>query len=298
MTLMGMQDYLNANLNKNLNDSWTLTSTLYDKDILLDTIMLQAGQLGINTTNPEQYYRMCGMWWNKWKYTFQTWWDVAETEYHWEWNTEWWEDGSTTDSATGSKGQTTSKTEIVDDDTTYNKRGNDKEVIDQDTNMTESGDEILTIDGSTSGTLRAPGESGSNSSTTENQVSAYDSSTYSPSSKSITNTSRSEDTTGKNDSENTTEFGKVVDGTNDQTTTRNWGESGSGTDDKTTTTSGTFDEDTTTEEEGTHEIYKRGNIGVMSTQALERETFETKFHYNPYELISAVFIKEMTCAVW
>lgn len=300
MTLMGMQDYLYETQRKNLNDAWSLESNVltFDKDVLLDTIMLDAGQLGINTTNPDQYYLQCAMWWRKWKGTFQKWWEVAETEYHWEWNTEWWEDGNTSESGSGTKDGTSHTEEVTDDDTTYNKKGNDKEVIDQDTNMTESGSDVETLDASNSGTLRAPGVTGSNSTTTTNEVSAFDSNTYQPHDTSTTTVSKSEDTTGKNDAETTTEYGKIVDGTNDQTTTRNWGENGGGTDDKTVTTDGTTGEETTMEKEGSHDIYKRGNIGVMSTQALERETFETKFHYNPYNLMSAVFVKEMTCAVW
>lgn len=236
MTLMGMQDYLNQNLEKNINDTWTLESNVltFDKDTLLDTIMLDAGQLGINTTNPEQFYRQCAMFWNKWKYTFQKWWEVAEKEYQPLWNTEWWEDGNNAATAVGSRESNSSSSESMSDNA--------------------------------KGTLRAPGTSGSNGTTVENSVSAFDSNTYQPHDKSVSTTTRSEDTTSK--------------------------------DDRTTQAAGTSNEDTTQSQSATHDIYKRGNIGVMSTQSLKEETFNTEFHYNPYNLMSAVFIKEMTCAVW
>ena len=264
MTLMGMQDYLNQTQEKNLNDTWELESNVltFDKDILLDTIMLDAGQLGINTTNPDQYYRQCGMWWKKWKYTFQKWWEVAETEYHWEWNTEWWEDGNNSETGSGTKDGTSSETQVIDDDTTYGKSGDS-------TNQASGTDSTEHEASRTIGVT--------------NTVSAFDSSSYQPDSKSDT-----DDDLTKDDTDTT--YGRK-----DET---EWSESGTGTDDKTITTNGTIGEETTSSKDASHDIYKRGNIGVMSTQQLERETMETKFHYNPYELMSAVFIKEMTCAVW
>lgn len=233
---MGMQDYLNQMLEKDLNDSWELESNVltFDKDVLLDTIMLDGGQLGINTTNPEQYYRQCSMWWNKWKPTFQKWWEVAEDEYTPLWNTEWWEDGNNTASRVGSRDTASSSHEKLND--------------------------------SAKGTLRAPGTSGSNSSTTENKVSAFDSNTYQPHDTSTTTTTRSEDTTS--------------------------------TDNRSVDSAGAMSEDTTQNEDNTHAIYKRGNIGVMSTQDLSQQEFLYRLRYNPYNLMAAIFIKEMTCAVW
>lgn len=266
MTLMGMQDYLYQTQSKNLNDTWELDSTIltFDKDTLLDTIMLDAATLGINNTDPDQYYRQCAMWWKKWRYTFQTWWKVAETEYHWEWNTEWWEDGTNKETGSGTKDGTNSETQVIDGDTTYGKSGTSKEVMDDDT----------------TGSLSASG-----SSHTTNEVSAFDApgnDPYVPHDTSSTSSSNSENTSG----------------TDDRTTDVNWSENGTGTDDKTITTNGTTGEEMSSQKDASHDIYKRGNIGVMSTQQLERETMETKFHYNPYELMAAVFIKEMTCAVW
>ena len=276
---MGMQDYLYQSQNKNLNDTWELSSSIltYDKDILLDTIMLKAATLGVNYTNPDQYYAMCRMWWRKWIPTFQEWWHVAETEYHWEWNTEWSENGTDSGTETGTLGTVTSDREVIDTDTTG------REITDEDTTVSLTGLEV--VDDNTTYS-----KSGQNSSTTTNQVSAYDASTYQPESQQSMSGSNSESGSGTDDKTiNTTE---ATTGALDRTL------NSTGTVDTTRNTTGSVDTDTSKDTTGEYSKYKKGNIGVMTTQSLAQEEYLFRFQYNPYELMSAVFVKEMTCAVW
>lgn len=242
---MGMQDYLHDYENKNINDTWALSDVQFDKDILLDTIMLDAGQLGINTTNPLQYYRQCDMWWKKWQNTFQKWWEVQEKEYEPLWNTDRYEESHDDIVDTGTDNLTTYNQEIMDDDTTSSLSGE------------ASGSSL----DSTSGTVT-------------NSVSAFDAGNNLVTHDSQSSNSQSEGTTNSNSSS-----------------------TGTGTDDRTTTNNGTQDRDTTNDRDLDHSLHAWGNIGVMSSQDLYTQELKVRF-INLYEHAAAIFIKEMTCAVW
>lgn len=107
----------------------------------------------------------------------------------------------------------------------------------------------------------------SSNSSTENKVSAFDSNTYQPHDTSSTTASSSE--------------------------------SGTGTDDRTTNATGTVDTDTTGQKDYTHSMHSWGNWGISQTsQKLLEAEYQTRYKYNPYELMSDVFLKEMTDCVW
>lgn len=240
-----MQDYLYATQEKNLNDYWNLDNETFDKRVLLDTIILDASTLGVNTTNPLQYYTQCRMWWNKWKDTFQAWFDVLDEEYEPLWNTDRFEESH---DDTVDKGYVNVKT-------------HDKEVMDDDTTskVNTTADSSMTSDGTAN---------------TTNSVSAFDAG----------------DTLQTHDASSTT--------THDATTTHSTSETtGNATDDRTTTSDGTSDEDNGNDRDYDHKLHAWGNIGVMSSQDLATQEIKLRF-FNTYEHIAAIFIKEMTCAVW
>lgn len=140
------------------------------------------------------------------------------------------------------------------------------EVMDDDTTYSKSGSKTEVMD-----------DDVTNHSVTENTVSAYDQSTYQPHDKS--------ETTGQ--------------GTDDRTTTTNWSESGSGTDDRTTTFNKTIDNDNTNDRDFDHYSHEYGNWGIsMFSAKLYSEQYERRYKYNPYELMSDVFLKEMTDCIW
>jgi hypothetical protein len=144
------------------------------------------------------------------------------------------------------------------------------EVMDDDTTYSKTGSSTEVMDDDTTG---------SKSGTTENQVSAYDSNTYQPHDKSITSESES--------------------GTDDRTTTTNYSESGSGTDDRTTTFNKTIDNDTTGDRDFDRAVHSWGNWGISQTsQKLLYSEFEVRFKLNPYELMSDIYLKEMTDGVY
>lgn len=104
MTVMEAEQFLNQteDVARSLADPWVLdpakeydeegnptgkTHELdFDANTLLWTIMLKGGELGVLFNNVATYYKMNAMWWNKWKPTFQKWWEVEEIEYNPMWD--------------------------------------------------------------------------------------------------------------------------------------------------------------------------------------------------------------------
>ena len=270
MSLWEVEQFLNQTTDveggRSIMDAWALdpvidrdeegnplstTHTLpFDAEVLRDSIMLKGGELGVTFNNIATYYKQCMWWWNKWKPTFQKWWEVEEEWYEPLWDRDGRRKTHEDTSDTGTNDTVEGSTEVMDDDTTYSKSGTKTEVMDDDV---------------------------TNHSVTENTVSAYDQSTYQPHDKS--------ETTGQ--------------GTDDRTTTTTWSESGSGTDDRTTTFNKTIDNDTTGDRDFDHYSHEYGNWGIsMFSAKLYSEQYERRYKYNPYELMTDVFLNEMTDCIW
>lgn len=104
MTIWEVEQFLNQteDVARSLTDPWELdpakeydydgnptgeTHELpFDPQILLQTIMLKGGELGVLYNNIATYYMANNAWWNKWKLTFQKWWEVEEIEYNPMWD--------------------------------------------------------------------------------------------------------------------------------------------------------------------------------------------------------------------
>lgn len=181
ITLVGTERHLNAN-DKSIADAWTLTNNTFDKDTFLACLINKAGQFEPLFSNPFYFRDMCGWWWNKWTRTFTKWFDVFDKEYEPLWDRNGFE---TVHEDTH---------EVLDNDTTFERKSNAKEVVDDDYSSTE------TID---------------TDSTTENQVSAYDKDTYQPHDKSMLDSYVTDTTNGSDDKTTTNQFGENGSGTND-----------------------------------------------------------------------------------
>ena len=280
MSLWEVEQFLNQteDVARSISDAWELdpvvdrdeegnplstTHTLpFDPEVLKNTIMLRGGRLGVPYNNIATYYTMCMWWWKQHKPTFQKWWEVEEKWYEPLWDRDGRRRTHEDTADTGTLDTSTSDTEVMDDDTSYQKSGTSKEIMDDDT----------------TGSVTTSG-----SSNTTNEVSAFDSSTYQPHDTSSTTTSSSESSTG----------------TDDRTTTTTWSESGTGTDDRTTTKNGTIDTDTSSDKDFDHYSHEYGNWGIsMFSAKLYSEQYERRYKYNPYTLMSDIFLKEMTDCVW
>lgn len=110
--------------------------------------------------------------------------------------------------------------------------------------------------------------SGTDTTTDENTTSAYDSSTYQPDSKLTSKLEHGE---------------KVTDsGGSTKTTTNNLHDNKSATENETTTQNN----------------HIRGNIGVVTADAMQVEEYEFVKNYNPYEFLSGLFENELTLYVY
>lgn len=291
---MGTETYLNQMSSpKSISDNWQLSNDNFNKETLLATIVTTGGRFEPLYSDPEYFRMMSAQWWNKWQRNFLKWFDALDIEYNplenYDRTEEWHED--TTDGSSESTEYSTDTT--LDHDGSYSKQGNDK-TVEADTNETqESGTTKVVTD--QDGTLRAPGASGSNGSTTTNEVSAFDSSSYSAHDKSTVVSNKSEDTT--NDITETTTHGKKVAGKDDKTTTRTYSESGSDASDDKTNVEGTSATDKSFDRDFDHRGRVHGNIGVTTSQQMLQSELDLQL-WNVYQHIADIFCKEMLITVY
>ena len=116
--------------------------------------------------------------------------------------------------------------------------------------------------------------SGKDSTVDEQQTSAYDSSTYQPESKSTTDLTHGE---------KITEEGEVNSTANSI---------------KDTSSSGKVNKGVTENEKTTQKNHIRGNIGVTTAMAMEREEMDYLSNYNPYTFLAGLFENELTLFVY
>lgn len=298
VTLWTMEKMLNtmSDPSKSLTDAWQFDEDVegFDADTLLSTIMTKGMTFEPLFTDPQFFYMMNGQWWNKWKRVFDRWFYAANFEYEPLWDRNGYETVHEDTTDEGTLDTATSDKEIIDRDTTDSKAIH--EVMDDDTTFSKASASHEVVDEDTSGTLRAPGNSGTNGSTTENQVSAYDSSSYSPHDKSTTTTTRSEDTTGTRDVTTDGTLNENGSGTDDRTTDTTV--NGRGTEDVTTTKTGTIGTETTGDKDFDRDYHSWGNWGISQTsQKLLMSEYEVRY-WNLYEHMADIFLDEMTIGVY
>ena len=264
----------------------------YDKDTLLANIVMTGGRFEPLYANPDYFRFMSGLWWNKWTRTFEKWFDAFDLEYNplenYDRQEDWREDTTDGESTSVEYGSTTT----LDHDGSHAVGGTDTTVLDNDTTYSKTINSTETNDVDTESHV-----SGSNGGTTEHQISAYDSSSYSPNSKDITSNNKSEDVTGKEDS---TKVGVLSDsgsGTDDSTTTKTWSESGTNSADDHTNIDGTSATDRSYDRDLEHTGRIHGNIGVTTSQQMLQAELELQ-SWNIYQHIADIFCKEMLITVY
>ena len=191
-----------------------------DTSILIDTILLRGGEFEVIYPEPSFLEFSIGAWSRKWSPTFDRWVSALSIEYNplenYDRNEEW-EDtntGTQTVDNTGTQTTTNTGTQTVDDTGTQTTTNTGTQTVDDTGTQTttNTGTQTTTNTGtqttSNTGTQTSVA-SGSEStvksgsekeqadggSTTENQTSAYDSSTYSPKDKTIFDTDQSNERT-------------------------------------------------------------------------------------------------------
>lgn len=142
-----------------------------------------------------------------------------------------------------------------------------------DTKSSGKKNELNTV-ASNTGENKTTEHSGKDSTVDESKTSAYDSSTYQP---------ENYNTTDLTHGEKITENGNV----------NNSGNSRKNSESSSTTNKGVSETEKTTQKN-----HIRGNIGVTTAMAMEREEMDYISNYNPYTFLSGLFENELTLFVY
>ena len=216
-----------------------------DKDTLVNTIMVQCGLNIPMYADPFVMRSAVNIWSAKNQYTFNHIAKIYEAEYSPIENTDRY------DSVTVQRNRS------LDDDTQLTNR----KVEDLDTTSS-----------TTTGNTNT--HAGSDTNTTEETTSAFNSSDYEPNTKAVSETAYNSTITDSGSSSTT-----------------------SGTD-KTTNITGSNSKDVTEAETTTTTQHLHGNIGTTTNTQLQSEEYALLKDYNPYTFISGLFENELTLCVY
>ena len=309
ITLVGMNNEVKAVTGHEINHTWAVTSDSYDNEVMLDTIIRKGGRFEPLYTDPIYFDTQCALFWRKWYRTFDKWFTVFDKEYEPLWDRNGYEEVHEDTFDQGTNDTTSNSTEVMDDDTTGRRievidddtTANSTEVMDDDT--TSNSREVMDADTTFSSTEVMDDDT---TGYTENKVSAFDSSTYSPHDESTTRGTDDRTTTTNSsgtDDRTTTTTGSGTDdrtttttstGTDDRTTTTTT----TGTDDRTTTINGNIDNDTTNDRDFDRTLHSWGNWGISQTsQKLLEQELKVQA-WNIYDHIADIFCKELLITVF
>lgn len=284
----------------------------FDPQVLLQTIMLKGGELGVLYNNIATYYMANNAWWNKWKLTFQRWWEVEEMEYNPMWDRdgrrkyhEDVDDDGHSDTNTSADG-----TDDLTSSETWSESGNSDSDIDFTTNREnhsyQLGKEVTQVKDGKNDTVTK----GHDSDTTS--VSAYDAGNtlqthdvvdhkigLDGDGNTIKNTYSSTTEVSYPDRDNkTTEQTKTPDHTDD---TSSYSKSGSknGTDNRVTSDVGESHTKDGNNRDIDHDYREWGQWGISTiSQNMYALQIKVRKQNNLYELMSDMFIDEMTDGVY
>lgn len=216
------------NYDNTLFDNLSLP-TGYDKDTFINALLLEHGEKCVLYSNPEFLKMAIGTWSGKWSLELSRIYESLTAEYNPIHNYdryEKYEDKDETDRTTTNKPDYT------------NTQTNDYDVVSEQNTDAE----------------------------TEHKVSAYNSSSYEPSSKDISNTGKS---TVSNDGTITNKVTGTTDNIKDE-----------------------FDRTFT------HEAHLYGNIGVTTSAQMVTEIVEQRMKYNLYEVVTRLFANEFLIGIY
>ena len=150
-----------------------------------------------------------------------------------------------------------------------------------DTKSSGKKNELNTVNNSVKNTSvgdKTTEHSGKDSTVDETKTSAYDSSTYQPENYNTTDLTHGE---------------KIEEDASENTNTTTDGLSNKKTDSSSTVNKGVSETEKTTQKN-----HIRGNIGVTTAMAMEREEMDYIANYNPYTFLSGLFENELTLFVY
>lgn len=216
-----------------------------DRDTMINDILMRCGLNYPNFADPNVMKSAIAVWSAKNQYTFKHIAKIYEAEYSPIENYDRYEDMST------------NRDRTMDDDTASNGAKN----------------ENITNDNTVTNDLKTA-HSGTDSTTDENTVSAYDNSNYQPNTKSTSDLTHGETIT---DTGTVTTKGNI---------------------NKNNTSNLMTAKDVKETEKTTQNNHIRGNIGVTTATAMMTEEYEFLGKFNPYTYISGLFENELTLFVY
>lgn len=243
LTLIGLKNYYDT-FEQDLFSKLSLPDG-YDKPTFINALLMEHGEKCVLYTNPEFFRECIGIWSKKWAHELSRIYDALTAEYNPIWNydrNEQWSDGSKRDlkSATNA-GHTATDGQKYDDDVT-----NDYDVVtEQNTDAS-----------------------------TENKISADNSSDYQPERKEISNDGK---TTVANDGT----IKRHVEGTTQDLQEK----SNSKTQDQEETNSN-------------HTGHLWGNIGVTTSAAMVLEETRLRYEHNLYDIATRLFANELLLGIY
>ena len=227
LTMIGLNQYLLQMKDQTLFDLLELPEGI-DKETVVDNILLEGGEFEVLYADPEFMRNAIGMWGRKHYYTFDKWIKAQALEYNPLENYDRQEDWTDT----GNRGESSQARRDSGNTRTFDNQ--DKRTLDTEV-------------------------------TTENTVSAYDSSSYQPSDKAETTNSGTD----------TVDYSGTI---KDE-----FGEGSSG--------------QTTENKKDIHTGRTHGNIGVTTSQQMLQSEYEVA-RFNIVEQITDIFILEFTIPVY
>lgn len=312
MTLLGTEKYLNSQ-NKSLADKFEMqTIPDFDADTLLATIIRNYQSLPTLFEDPDYMYEETEWWWKQHKAQYARMIQAMLAEYNPIENYDRTETRTGASTTIGNNSSEKNFSQSIDGES--HKTGTETTVLDSETKGTGTITEVL--DGETKGTgtvtdahtgTDTVGTQQATSGSTENKVSAFNESTYQPSSKIEESGSLNStviDTKNLQD-QRTLNTKDEVDNTN--TTTRNTKDETDNTTTLTHNTTDTNDVDTTSSEtvEGTdssttndsYTLRAHGNIGVTTNEQMVSAEILLRLK-SFYGIIAKQYSDEMLLSIW
>ena len=258
--------------NKSITDSWILDSEVFDVNTLLFSIVQTGGQFGVAYQDPEFFHECCELFWNKYKRTFQKWFDAFEIEY----------DPLNTFDRTETTKYTPGVVETIEN------TGTDTETPSGKTTESHLGKDTETPSGQT--TLTDEYQK-NQVETVETQVSGFDSASYLPKEKVINTPSGVSGTSGKDTTTHTTTY--------NQAKTENDYNSRIETTYENAKTEFEHGHTITNSKEGFDTTVKtiKGSVSDESAQSLLAEEVKIQA-WNVYQHITDIFCNEMLITVF
>lgn len=255
LTLIGLYNY-----DSTLFDGLTLPEE-YDKDIFIDSLLLEHGEKCVLYSNPDFMKYSIGAWGRKWSLELERIAEALQAEYNPIYNYDRYEDWTETDKpdVTTTRTHNDTDTQTLNNSTTRTHNNTDTQTNRYDV-VTEQN-----VDGNA-----------------EHQISADNSSSYQPESKDITNSGK---TTVSND-------GTITDAHTGTVTDAN---SGTITDAHTGTIT---DAEKGTRSNIDHDGHLYGNIGVITSAAMVSEVVAQRYRYNLYGTAARIFANELLIGIY